>query len=1462
MVEAGETLRPPTTLLEHFLQLVKRIEAKDVKKKLAEDEVRKRALKELKNTSSTPTKDDVEVKKASNFSKGLEDNNQTIQNVARAGVRQEAYKSNDIAEKVDFFKKVKGEIKLPFEASVDAVDKNPALASFHVNVALASETLQKNPDFIKHEVARLYYSTDWTSLDNDGFTQTRQTIQNALSYAQSNDATHQPINQDAYYALIDKRPNIARTVRPEQSSDYVEPGHPPLKNKGNPENHEYMLDANNPEYETWQKNTYKKYQHKAIHEYLRDAQNDLDRLEGNPHKQEDYLNNVFNELTKGKQKDPLKVQIYGKTPNGENYDLTITIDKRFNTEQANRHMDIVEKPLKELHQANVERLEAERNIRQQASRNETELQQAIERGDYIIWTQELADKFGTHTDKIGQALKLPSRGRLQPEDIFAFRDAKDSESAFDLMTDWMTKFKKDNMTENNPWQLDLPEQMELHDFQEVVKFFMGEDNLRYKFMREYTGTFKGMDDFLKFMIANPGAKIENVMEAMKRMQSASNKEILLQVDEIRTARPAFSEAMVDVVAKGMQDVQAAHNELAQEKDAFNPTGDKRALNLTKPQWKEFLEKYYKDIHHQNETKPISERIPIHEMMLDKIHPYINLSDADFNALNEMTFTKNELAELYRYRDTYYHDLKPLQIQEMLHLNFLVDIVGNGGALREKDFNVNFTAQNRVVRYQEQYLGMRDELKKLLALEKPNQTQLQEYVGKINNRRYEYGQSILGYELEQVKGITTKEKLVDIYKETMKNHADRFNQEWHDYAGKYLQNTLRIDDTVQLKELSNLSPIAMVAREKFNIAKRAELTRLGAKSAEIEQWFRKNNLKIEEAIWASRNLSLLSGEPMEVAATLVQSASLDLKFILGRPNDPKYFMERTAFEQWTRIFNHHLFDDDFNMGGEMGAAERNILYKIIFREAGFDYNNVTNNEFTFKPDSRLTPEQNRINRDIEVSNWNKWIKRRDLMIKNKAPEWVLIAEYSKNILGLSESEIIRPEELAVGLGLGSTWRLKREYVDALDKIFMKMKQKNLPKKDARYDLQGVGYRYHAAQTDAEKLSLLNTIIERKISVPINLIGEDLAKIVAAEGRGINIFNSKGEMTLEWKTFLNTISTMEMETWKDAKLKFVKFDMGNTSDALDLMKRSYYAATGTQMKQPVIDSYFTVIRSVQDYLRLGKGLNGEVRINNWMNHKFSNKFILTRSDFDPASADITALNTFSNNRRLNDAANQIKARDIIQDIMYGHPELYLFPKNGKEVDAVAKDLELIRTISNYNSTDDAEVVGSYIAELRAEWNWNQASHTVAGWIPGAVSLMKNMGVIHEGATEVSRIYLNFMKLFPGGKDYAKKYLEAREIDEWPLSVMGQVSHAVRFLGPESNAHDEFRTGGFFATAETMGCFTTAKGRKRLEHLKHTYHSGIFGRGTATLRKSWWAVPTATMAMGLSKTLDEEKKRAEGH
>ncbi|MBI5614565.1 hypothetical protein HY947_06580 [Candidatus Gottesmanbacteria bacterium] len=648
---------------------------------------------------------------------------------------------------------------------------------------------------------------------------------------------------------------------------------------------------------------------------------------------------------------------------------------------------------------------------------------------------------------------------------------------------------------------------------------------------------------------------------------------------------------------------------------------------------------------------------------------------------------------------------------------------------------------------------------------------------------------------------------------------------------------RIDsrDIKTMSAVYGMSPIEIEARFTIIDQLRYDVQKAHPDFSEIQinEVLSKEGWKINEAIRSARQISIGMGEAMELGAKFGRCSSRDLRYILHRSANPKHFMNRGWAEQWQRGLNPNLFEDDFGMGGPMGDDVRNLEYSNAFRKFGYDY----------KKDKNLTTEYKD---KIEQSK------------KQGIPEWVILAEYAEEILGIPYSEVVRPEALVTGLQQASTgWRQETIGYNMIRKRFFELKAEGRLPEGASLEHHGLVFQIAASSSAKESEVFLDRLIRREPLEAMSILGDNLAKVAGASG--VSIRNR------EWGLFQRSLSIAQTELWRDINRKYAKFDFTDRAQFDEVMPSVMKSVFGSELPRDQVDKYFHVICNVRDFI-LNKpeayrfGSDTPTRLSLWAKNKFGSNFIFGMSQVDwKEDVDFTSLGGYSLERRINDYTSQFNAANIRRDIFFGHPEQFLFMPEGKEGDSAKKLLELWHAIIDYSGPDAADTAVALTAETIVDWNINRAAvFGPWGWIPGAVTLMRNATDIFGGVGTFKKGAISLLKNMPGGISFVEKAgIEKIDMESWPQTLKEMVSYDVKWGGRGGNRWTESRAAGYLETLEELKLFTTHDGHLDKNRLFGKYHASFPWRLASGVRAGWPALIVATIAVAAMEETQKKTK-----
>ena len=832
------------------------------------------------------------------------------------------------------------------------------------------------------------------------------------------------------------------------------------------------------------------------------------------------------------------------------------------------------------------------------------------------------------------------------------------------------------------------------------------------------------------------------------------------------------------------------------------------VDIAKPAVSEAIEDVMRDelFLYQQRLDKLQEIVTYDNKKMRRVDKFIVLRDKynhqkeykDMLKLREKGTDPKRLQELEKKfigKSTQYGGLSQELFDEMTEIETMVDEIGRGVLLRDYHMLAHVEPYNGLLEGHKEYKDI------LWDLSSDNTNKLSSVERKVKEDRRDQ----LLSEMQQH------------WKEFTRNTTATFNP-----------NT----DGELLMELRNFSPVEIRARDRVVQTLRNDWIHDHNGSLEgFDKYLKNNSYKIRDAVWAARTIVVGTGEAMEKGAKLGRSAMFDLQFTLGLPKElkTKHFMDRGFAEAYQRVLNPYIFEEDFHMGGPMGEVARNLNYEAAFNEVGYDY----------KKDLSMPKEWKN---KIKLAEQGKLFANNNL--EAPIPVWVVYTEYAQEVMGMSFTEALRPDLLATGIQQLSTyWRMQRVALEPIIADYLKTKTSG---ESPEFQALGIQLASLSETNTAGRMQVMRRMLERKPSIFIKLLGKDLDGILQSENLQPG--------TLEWRNFRDTLALMEMELWRNPQYANKPFDLTQKDSFISLSRSAIAAVNPSLTPQAIIsrsETYFNIIDKVQSYMT-AHGVNGKTRLENWANHKFANLLLLSSSDFDWQKTNFAQLDLYGIERRINDFQGQKRAEEHRRDVLT-KSEL-LSPLQGKEADTLAKIKEFRDEIINYAGQETAEIAQAALMRTVIEFNRNRAIHTPAGWIPGAVSLMKRANVMNENLEVTVENMPKFIRE-PIQHFLDKTKLAGKPINKWPRSISEAVSLAVGFGGPEANAWDEYRIGGFLAGAETSMMFV--KYPEKLARMRNRFKTTILWRSLGVVRKYWWVVPLATVVVALSDEMEEEKK-----
>lgn len=572
--------------------------------------------------------------------------------------------------------------------------------------------------------------------------------------------------------------------------------------------------------------------------------------------------------------------------------------------------------------------------------------------------------------------------------------------------------------------------------------------------------------------------------------------------------------------------------------------------------------------------------------------------------------------------------------------------------------------------------------------------------------------------------------------------------------------------------------------------------LDARGEKVPEW------KIKRAIWAARQGMIGSGHLVAI------SSFMGIRPVLEYKATGKDVMRSPAFEEYQRIFNPDLFIHRFNMGAEMGQTARNILQRNLLKSKKY-----------------------------ELKDMQAWVKD-----KGHSYSHAPLAELSRAYLKFAEEDVGIPFTEMLTQGFfggggsydGSGWRLEKGVLDEIRNRFMRLKD-TLPD-GAVLDNQALGIQLLINGTDNkdERLRIFNRMMERTPSKFLQLLGKDRDMVLAIHG-------ITGE---DLQHLQRALSMAEMKLWDNEKLKVAKVDLTGAGFAEHVVP--FLRQMG--VSEDRFAHYHEVLKDIKDVFTRERSASHDGRRallhkslrEAWVDHNFPMTLML--SDFNWKDANLFQLGLIAFDRRGRDIEAMARARDAWIQLMTKSE--FLSPN--EPIETLKKLKEYRDAINDYTTADAAEEATYEMLRVFLDFNRNRALWTQG--LPGLEFAVRKLG-----ETDLSKLkdHWLYSRVIPHWKEIAENHIE-----KWPHSIAEAISYSVRYHGWEGNAFDEQEIEKIISTAQDMGLFHAKP--EYANKLRNEFKATMGWRGIGILRKYWWVVLLATIAIAATKSLEDEEKR----
>lgn len=662
--------------------------------------------------------------------------------------------------------------------------------------------------------------------------------------------------------------------------------------------------------------------------------------------------------------------------------------------------------------------------------------------------------------------------------------------------------------------------------------------------------------------------------------------------------------------------------------------------------------------------------------------------------------------------------------------------------------------------------------------------------------------------------------------------------------------LDIDATIDLEDTPKL--IELLRKEKGLSPIEQEVYR------KMENYFKIKGKEVDEvdirmAIWAARTHIMGSGRMAAIGALMARMPGTEYY-----TDTWKHAMRAPAFEDLVRIMNPEMFIDRFNMAGDIGKVARGFLRFNLRRtrqEGG--KGKLSGGAQSF----------------FETNEW-KALKREVQDAPAKAA--MEFMEFTERDFGTKFTEILTEGWLASGANYdGSGWRLGMGVLDELREQFQLLKSSGGLPDGAILDNQGLAIRYATANDARERMQALVRMKDRTPSKFFQLLADKQQDMLIEAGLS--------GTDASWSIFERALSFAELDLAMEKQYATELVNLMSDKDFNNIL-RPYLEQVLRQEGRPIaeVENYHNLLRVIQ--ARLVEPRNIEGGRESILDALAQEKLPLTLAldDFNWKDAHMATLGHLALPRRVRDIGGMEGAMKVIIQLVTNQENI-LSPDDPTKT--IEKFLTLRDSIDSYVGRPVAEPVVKELARLFIEFNRDRSLWSAMGWLPGGKAAMKAMAELDlrpdaairgrlgnalmtvvgktgqatlGGLAKLSHkvkpvdAVLNWM--MPGWSHFSHE-----PIEHWPHSIAEAVSWSVRFTGAHGNHWNEHQINDVINTMHDMGLFTQRP--DFIHDLRAEFKAGLLFRNLAIVRRYWWVVPLATIALATMQTIEEEKGSSKG-
>ena len=758
------------------------------------------------------------------------------------------------------------------------IQHSPEAAVFVSRVAQLPKDLQKNPEVLYKEAARLYWSMKWTEAAPEAVREVRGLLDRTFQEVRRLDPVTFGADTDERFLLgYDKRIDIYRTIR---LDDVETAGDPPTKIVKD----ETKVAKGTKEYLAWLEKREVEVQHQQLERTLRTYQAQLDEpTSADLETQARLLDDFTKDLTQGLIRDI--------SVDDPQYDVKYTIQK-YNNAETQPHIN----------RAREYRSKLETMIDIQKARERRD--DLIKQGRVVEFTPEMRDRYRNHETPIGTTTEFR---KLSKRSIDLIMSGPEGEE------EWFSNFWNEIFnTGKEQAHPDLEESSEWSDAKNLLFLLYG-DRAQHRIHTlserwNSVGRFASLEKFLFYGKGDPKTKLEAI---------AQNKP-----KDMHWLHTAFmwSEYTESQYKRVMGDLmQTRTNEFLQAKKwlrAEITPQERQLLQVGAPdlltELTEESRRTGKPVAHDSLLSGLQKRYATvdratHDLSFGSLTPELDDLRVNLQIKRDLVGRGVYLldSDMVSQSDLY---------QDMSYQQANYDAIYSKLANRELD---ELTQKNLI----QSLLDARNDISDIdTRLRNPSLTQADRdsLVAQKSTRQQSYDSALGQFAAPTIDVIQRRE---------LGNQLLTLDSQIRENWRKYTQNPFetRGPDSKELTALAGYSPVEIRVRDRVLVY----LKKHGIQDP--PEW------RVREAIWAARQAQLGWGDAVDFAARTARAPVYDLmSSTTAKLGDPKGedVMPAAYLEPIVRIINPDLFRDRFQMGGKAGDALYDIYYSIMFKKFGY------------------------------------------------------------------------------------------------------------------------------------------------------------------------------------------------------------------------------------------------------------------------------------------------------------------------------------------------------------------------------------------------------------------------------------------------------------------------------------------------------------------------------------------------